>query len=95
MTDLIRAARRAAASMLFVLLAVPAFAQSQATTGEVKGRIVDAQGAVLPGVSVTARNEANGYVRTAVTDDQGLFTMPLLPPGSYRGVDGAGGLRHR
>ena len=69
--------------MLFVLLAVPAFAQSQATTGEVKGRIVDAQGAVLPGVTVTARNDANGYVRTAVTDDQGLFTMPLLPPGTY------------
>ena len=83
MTDLIRAARRAAASVLFVLLAVPAFAQSQATTGEVRGRIVDAQGAVLPGVAVSARNDANGYVRTAVTDDQGLFTMPLLPPGNY------------
>ena len=56
MTHLIPAARRAAAALLFVLLAVPAFAQSQATTAELNGRIVDAQGGVLPGVTVTARN---------------------------------------
>ena len=47
------------------------------------GRVVDAQGGVLPGVTVTARNEATGYVRTAVTNDEGLFTLPLLPPGTY------------
>ena len=84
MTHPIRAAWRAAATLLLVLLAVPAFAQSQATTAELNGRVVDAQGGVLPGVTVTARNEATGYVRTAVTNDEGLYSLPLLPPGTYQ-----------
>ena len=73
----------AIAAALVVLGPLPALAQSQATTAELNGRVVDAQGGVLPGVTVTARNEATGYVRTAVTDGQGLFSLPLLPPGAY------------
>lgn len=61
----------------------PAFAQSQATTAEINGRIQDAQGGVLPGVSVTAKNTATGYERTTVSNGEGLFGLPLLPPGSY------------
>jgi hypothetical protein len=83
MTHLRHAARRAAVTLLLVCLAVPALAQSQATTAEFNGRVVDAQGGVLPGVTVTARSEATGYVRTAVTNDEGLFSLPLLPPGAY------------
>ena len=83
MSQLRRPARRAAATLLLALLAVPAFGQSQATTAELNGRVVDAQGGVLPGVTVTARNEATGYVRTAVTNDEGLYSLPLLPPGTY------------
>ncbi len=83
MTHLRHAARRSAVTLLLVLVAVPGFAQSQATTAELNGRVVDAQGGVLPGVTVTVRNEANGYVRTAVTNEQGLYSLPLLPPGTY------------
>ncbi len=95
MTDLIHAARRAAASLLFVLLAVPAFAQSQATTGEVKGRIVDAQGAVLPGVSVTrpqrgqrlrsdGRHRRSGAVHDAAAAARHLSRCRWSWPGSPR-----------
>ena len=83
MTHLRLAARRTAVALLLALVAVPVFAQSQATTAEVSGRVVDAQGGVLPGVTVTVRNEANGYVRSAVTNEQGLYSLPLLPPGIY------------
>ena len=38
-----------------------ALAQSQATTAEINGRVVDAQGGVLPGVTVTATNPETGY----------------------------------
>ena len=66
-------------------LAVPALArsQSQATTGEINGRVLDAQGAVLPGVTVTSRNTQTGLVRSVVTNEQGVFALPLLPTGTY------------
>src|SRR5262245_12959198 len=66
-------------------LAMPALArgQSQATTGEINGRVVDAQAAILPGVTVTARNTQTGLVRSVVTNEEGVFSLPLLPPGTY------------
>lgn len=71
----------------YVLCAVlaPAFvlAQSQATTGEVNGRITDEQGGVLPGATVTLTNPDTGYTRTVTTGSEGLYDAPLLPPGSY------------
>jgi outer membrane receptor protein involved in Fe transport len=67
------------------MMAMPAVAraQSQATTAEINGRVVDAQGGVLPGVTVTATSEATGYTRTTVTNEEGFFALPLLPPGRY------------
>src|SRR5688572_3193608 len=67
------------------MMALPAVAraQSQATTAEINGRVVDAQGGVLPGVTVTAKSEATGYTRTTVTNEEGFFALPLLPPGQY------------
>src|SRR5687767_3070597 len=66
-------------------LAAPslALAQSQATTAEINGRGVDTQGGVLPGVTVTATNPETGYNRTVVTNEEGVFVLPLLPPGVY------------
>jgi hypothetical protein len=69
-----------------LMLVVPATgrAQSQATTAEINGRIVDAQGGVLPGVTVTVRSEATGYERTTVTNEEGTYVLPLIPPGEYQ-----------
>ena len=52
---------------LFVVLcaAAPAFAQ-QGTT-ELGGRVIDAQGAVLPGVNIVITNEDTGAVREIVS----------------------------
>jgi hypothetical protein len=70
--------------VLCVVLAPAAlFAQSQATTGEVNGRITDEQGGVLPGATVTLTNPGTGYSRTATTGAEGFYDVPLLPPGSY------------
>ena len=81
-------ARKLSWSLLAVVvltLATPplALAQSQATTAEINGRVADAQGGVLPGVTVTATNPETGYSRTAVTNEEGVFVLPLLPPGTY------------
>ncbi|HET6897545.1 MAG TPA: TonB-dependent receptor, partial [Vicinamibacteria bacterium] len=70
-------------SLAIALLGASAQAQSQATTGEVNGRVTDAQGGVLPGATVTLTNPANGYSRTVVTGAEGYYVAPLLPPAAY------------
>jgi len=60
-----------------------ATAQSQATTAEINGRVEDAQGGVLPGVTITAKNRDTAYTRSVVTNAEGLYVLPLLPPGAY------------
>ena len=64
-----------------ILMATPARAQS---TGAIQGNIVDAQGAVVPGVTVTVRNVATGVERTTVSDAGGDYLTPSLAPGLYR-----------
>jgi hypothetical protein len=77
------AARLAAACALLLCSTLTAFAQSQATTGNIEGRVVDPQGAVVPGASVVARNKETGLERTATTDGEGNYRVVLLPPGLY------------
>src|SRR5688572_28828181 len=65
---------------LFLLAAGAAFSQ---TTGSIQGRATDAEGGVLPGVTVEARSPAMQGVRPAVTDETGHYRLTLLPPGTY------------
>jgi hypothetical protein len=65
------------------LLAPAAFAQSEATTGNIEGRVLDPNGAVVPNATVTAHNDATGLEKTATTDGEGNYRIILLPPGSY------------
>jgi outer membrane receptor protein involved in Fe transport len=64
---------------LWAALTQPAYAQNAQVTGSVK----DASGAVIPGVMVTARNAETGLMRVSVTDEQGSYRLPSLPPGPY------------
>ena len=68
---------------LCVLLALGAPAVAQQTTGSITGRLVDAQGAAVPGVTVTGRNVQTGFVRTGVTDGEGIYRLTALPVGTY------------
>ena len=54
-----------------VLLVSSSPAWAQLDTATVVGTVVDAQHAVVPGVSVTARNVLTGFTRTGVTDGGG------------------------
>src|SRR5262245_46573283 len=66
---------------LLLALSAPAWAQEQ--RGSLEGTIRDAQGAVLPGVTVEARSAALIGVRAVATDSTGLYRFPALPPGDY------------
>ncbi len=70
----------AAVAAFIAVLTTSAFAQ---TTGQVIGTIIDAQGGVLPGVTVSAMSPQLQGTRTTVTDSTGTFRFPTLPPGTY------------
>src|SRR5437899_3867820 len=76
---------RRSLSLLFLslLIASSLFGQSQATTGVMERTVVDATGASLPGVTVTAKNTATNFEQTTVTDRTGRFRIVLLPLGPY------------
>jgi hypothetical protein len=53
-------------------------------TAALTGTVTDSSGGVLPGVTVTVTSEAViGGSRTAVTDENGVYRFPALPPGTY------------
>src|SRR5262245_58278634 len=73
----------AIACVAFGLSSYPASAQSQASTGQIGGRVVDSSGGVLQGVMVRIFNEATGIHRVVGSNEQGLYSVPLLPVGTY------------
>src|SRR5262249_25959270 len=72
----------AALSMFFVIL-VAAVGSAQTFRGGISGRVADGTGAVMPGVTVTATNDATGVARTTVTSATGDFSIPDLQLGTY------------
>jgi hypothetical protein len=66
---------------LAAISAPPAPAQS--TTGSISGTVSDSSGAVIRGAAVAVRNVDTGAVRSATSNDDGIFTIPLLTPGTY------------
>jgi hypothetical protein len=64
-----------------VLLSGPVFAQT--VTGTISGTVVDPQGQVIPGATVTVVSEATNDARTTVTDARGDFQVTSLQPGQY------------
>ena len=67
---------------VMLLAATPAFSQVVGA-GNMDGRVVDATGAVLPGVAVSVVNVDTGLTRTTVTESNGRFTFLSLPVGPY------------
>jgi len=52
-------------------------------TGSIRGVVKDAQGLVVPGVTITATSPALQGPRVAVTDTEGAFSVAALPAGDY------------
>jgi hypothetical protein len=72
-----------AACILLALLAVASASDAQATLAALRGKVTDDQGAVLPGVTITARHVATNTVRTGVSSEVGQYYLPNLPAGEY------------
>ena len=77
--------RRIVRLVLYFALALAAAAPvaAQQMESRIVGKITDASGAVLPGVTVTITATQTGAVRTVVTDNDGRYIVTNLAPGHY------------
>ena len=74
--------------LIALLVGVSAFAiaprtEAQTVTGTIVGTVLDAQGAVIPNASISARNRETDLERTATSDGSGEFTVTSVPAGPY------------
>lgn len=74
-------------SLLVLLLCLgPAFASAQTgqSFGEITGRVLDEQGGVLPGVTITLSGPGIMGAQTAVSNEHGAYRFPAVPSGTYK-----------
>ena len=76
--------RRLALAVCVVLLPGWAFAQD-ASTGALRGTVVDSMGSRIAGAVVVIVNDATGFRHSGASDSNGQFVFQLLPPGDYSG----------
>jgi hypothetical protein len=74
------AALRSLVFFASLLAAAPLFAQQQ---GSISGKVIDPDGLVLPGATVTVTEQNTGFSRNVVTAQTGAYTIPNLTPGTY------------
>src|SRR5579864_8691489 len=70
--------------LLVVLGLLSANAQVDYATATLRGTVLDPQGAVVSGATVTATNPASGLSKSAKTGGDGAYRIPALPPGTYQ-----------
>lgn len=73
----------AAISAVFVVSLIPCTLIAQTWNSHLEGLITDPSGAVIPRAQVTLKSVASGQVRQTQTDQQGYYTLPLMPVGVY------------
>ncbi|HSE96867.1 MAG TPA: carboxypeptidase-like regulatory domain-containing protein, partial [Blastocatellia bacterium] len=86
----LRKAKALASSLAMIMVAavlVPLFSQpalAQATTGSIRGTVSDQTGAVVPGATIVAKNQATGVDSPAFkSSGDGIYNIPNLIPGKY------------
>ncbi len=79
---MLKNATRGLVVLLALALGGTAYGQG-VQTGVLTGTVVDADGLVLPGVTVTVTSPALQGARTSVSDTNGVYLVRGLPPGDY------------
>ena len=72
-----------AAVCLLIALVLPTSLYAQETRGRITGRVTDATGGTIPGATVTVTDTARGTTASTTTNEQGLFQINYLLPGTY------------
>jgi len=69
------------AVVMFFALSHVAFAQTE--TGQIIGKVTDPNGAVVSGANVGVKSPDTGRELTAVSNEEGIYTITNLQPGVY------------
>ena len=75
------------------LCAVAAMSFAQEFRATISGRVSDAQGGVIPGAKIVATQIGTEAKFETVSAADGLYTIPFLPPGSFRLVVESAGFK--
>src|SRR5258708_39151376 len=67
----------------FIFLCSSLISQAQAPTAVVNGQVRDTSGAAIPNASVEVINDATNVRFTTETNDEGIYSVPNVPPGTY------------
>ena len=70
---------RVAVSLLFTA----AFGWSQTSTGTIIGTVADGTGAVIATAKIAVVNTGTNAKLEVLSNEEGSYTAPLLPPGAY------------
>src|SRR3954471_17389658 len=71
----------------------PAQAHAQSLFGTIAGDVTDPTQAAIAGAKVVASNPDTGFTRDTVTNSVGVYTVPDVPPGTYKVTVSASGFQ--
>jgi hypothetical protein len=69
--------------IILVPVILPAIMTAQTGQGSIVGAVTDTSTAVVPGVAVRARNVGTGFSYASVTNEEGIYRLTYVNPGSY------------
>lgn len=84
--------RRASSWLLACVMFISGLAFGQSFRGSIRGGVRDAQGGLLSGAKVSARNTDTGLLREALSGNDGGYVLAELPAGKYVVTASAAGL---
>jgi len=74
--------QQVACALFVLILASSAFSQT-AATADLRGTVKDPNGAVIQNATITVRDDARNFERSAQSNESGYYTLLSLPPGHY------------
>src|SRR5258705_7431496 len=77
---------------IVILLLSSVVALAQTDSGKISGYAKDANGAIVPGASISVVNEKTGEERSAKANDDGYFVVPALKASTYRVIGEISGM---
>lgn len=73
-----------AVSLLLLIICSTTLVSAQSTDATLSGVVVDPAGKVITNADIEILNEATGVQYSGNTNDAGIYTVSILPPGQYR-----------